>query len=144
MEQTLAIIKPDAVKNQDTGAIITLIENETSFQILGFKFTQLKKEQAQEFYSVHKERPFFNQLVDFMCSGPIVVIALQQENAVEEWRTLIGATDPKESADNTIRNKFGTDKERNAVHGSDSPENAQGEISFFFKNNNSQFKSLID
>ena len=132
MEKTLIILKPDAVKNKHIGHIVTRIEEE-GFKILGMKLLQLSKSDAQKFYEVHKERPFYDDLCNYMISGPVVVAALQAEGAVQKWRDLIGATDPKEAAPNTIRALYAESKEANAVRGSDSAENAQNEVSFFFK-----------
>ncbi|MCS7205841.1 MAG: nucleoside-diphosphate kinase [Leptospiraceae bacterium] len=131
MERTLFIIKPDAVQNKHIGHILTKIE-EAGFRIVGLKYLSITKQEAQKFYEVHKHRPFFEDLSNFMSSGPIVVGVLESENAVQKWRDLIGATDPKEAKEGTIRKLFAENKERNAVHGSDSPENAIKEISFFF------------
>lgn len=132
MEKTLIILKPDAVKNKHIGHILTRIEEE-GFKILGMKLLQLSQSDAQKFYEVHKERPFYDDLCSYMISGPVVVAALQAEGAVKKWRDLIGATDPKEAAANTIRALYAESKEANAVHGSDSPENAENEVAFFFK-----------
>ncbi len=132
MDRTFIIIKPDAVKNKHVGNIIARIEKE-NFKILGMRLIQLSKADAQKFYEVHKERPFYDDLCGFMSSGPVVVAALEADGAVKKWRDLIGATDPKEAAENTIRKLFAESKEANAVHGSDSDENAKQEISFFFK-----------
>ena len=133
MKQTLIIIKPDAVKNQYIGKILARIEEE-GFIIKKLRMLQLSEKQSREFYVQHKERPFYNSLVSFMCSGPVVVAALQKDNAVGKWRELIGATDPAEAAPNTIRKLYAESKEANAVHGSDSNENATEEIRFFFSN----------
>ncbi|MCB0721541.1 MAG: nucleoside-diphosphate kinase [Ignavibacteriae bacterium] len=133
MEKTLCIIKPDAVKKRVEGSIIQMILD-NGFDILGMEFMNLSKEQAQEFYEVHKERPFYNDLVNFMTSGPCIPIALQKDNAVADWRKLIGATDPAEAEEGTIRKKFADSKAENAVHGSDSVENGVREVSFFFPN----------
>tara|TARA_Y100000817_G_C16669236_1_gene460755 strand:+ start:134 stop:541 length:408 start_codon:yes stop_codon:yes gene_type:complete len=131
--KTFAIIKPDAIENKYMGKIIDkIIENR--FTILNARLITMSKDQAEGFYAVHKERPFFNDLVSFMCSGPSMVIELEKDNAVAEWRTLIGATDPDEAEEGTIRNLFAESKERNSVHGSDSDENAIIEINYFFKN----------
>ncbi len=132
MEKTLIILKPDAVKNKHIGHIVTRIEEE-GFKILGMKLLQLSKSDAQKFYEVHKERPFYDDLCNYMISGPVVVAALEAPEAVQKWRDLIGATDPKEAAANTIRALYAESKEANAVHGSDSAENAQNEVAFFFK-----------
>jgi nucleoside-diphosphate kinase len=130
---TFAIIKPDAVKNGDTGQIYDRISSE-GFQILGAKLIKLTKEQAEGFYDVHKDRPFFSELTDFMSSGQCMVLALNKDNAVEAWRNTIGATNPEEAEEGTIRKKFATNIQNNAVHGSDSNENAKKEIAFFFTN----------
>lgn len=131
MERTLCIIKPDAVKKNVHGSIIqkTL---DAGFHIAGMRLIQLSESQAKKFYEVHKERPFYNDLVSFMISGPVVVIALMKENAVAGWRKLIGATDPSEAEEGTIRKLFANSKQENAVHGSDSVENGKIEIGFFF------------
>jgi nucleoside-diphosphate kinase len=131
MERTLAIIKPDAVNKNATGDIISMIIN-AGFNILAMRMTRLTKVQAGSFYEVHKERPFYNELVDYMISGTIVAIALEKDNAIEDYRKLIGATDPNEAADGTIRKLYGESKSFNAVHGSDSAENGIKEIAFFF------------
>ncbi len=128
---TFTMIKPDAVRNGHIGAILNKI-NEGGFKIVAMKYTQLSKEKAGEFYAVHKERPFYGELVDFMSSGPIVAAVLQGDNAVESFRTLIGATNPAEAAEGTIRAAYATSIGENAVHGSDSDENAQIEASFHF------------
>jgi nucleoside-diphosphate kinase len=125
------MIKPEAVKAGHIGNILQMI-NEAGFRIVALKKTQLNKDQAGEFYAVHKERPFYGELVDYMCSGPIVAAILEKDNAVADFRELIGATDPGEAAEGTIRKKYATSKAENAVHGSDSDENAQIEGSFFF------------
>ncbi len=131
--KTFAIIKPDAIENKYMGKIIDMIiKNE--FDILNARLITMTKNQAEGFYAVHKERPFFNDLVSFMCSGSCMVMELRKDNAVAEWRDLIGATDPDEADDGTIRKLFAESKERNSVHGSDSDENATIEINFFFKN----------
>ena len=131
--KTFAIIKPDAIENKWMGKIIdVIIKNE--FDILNARLITMTKNQAEGFYAVHKERPFFNDLVSFMCSDSCMVMELRKDNAVAEWRNLIGATDPDEADDGTIRKLFAESKERNSVHGSDSDENATIEINFFFKN----------
>ena len=135
MERTLCIIKPDAVKNRVQGHIIQKILD-GGFDIIGLKLIQLTKEQAESFYAVHKERQFYKDLVDFMISGPCIPIALEKIDAVEQWRDLIGATDPAEAANGTIRKLFAKDKSMNAVHGSDSVENGRIEIAFFFNESN--------
>ena len=129
--KTFAIIKPDAVENGYMGKIIDMIIK-NNFNILNARLLKMTDSQAQDFYSVHEERPFFNDLVSFMCSGPCMVIELQKDNAVSSWRDLIGATDPDEAQEGTIRKLFAESKERNSVHGSDSDENALIEINFFF------------
>lgn len=131
MERTLALIKPDAVEDQFTGAIIACIED-AGFDIIGLKKLELTKEQAEKFYAVHKDRSFFGELVNFMSSGPIVAMVLEKENAIADWREFMGATDPEEAEEGTIRNEFGRNKGENATHGSDSIETAANEIAFFF------------
>jgi len=125
------MIKPDAVRNGHIGAILAKI-NEAGFRIFAMKFTKLSQEKAGEFYEVHKERPFYGELVDFMSSGPIVAAALEKDNAVEDYRKLIGATNPADAKEGTIRALFATSIGENAVHGADSDENAEGEIAFHF------------
>ncbi|MDE5602455.1 MAG: nucleoside-diphosphate kinase [Helicobacter sp.] len=133
MEQTLSIIKPDAVKKNVVGKIIDRFES-NGLRIAAMKKVQLSQCDAKEFYAVHKERPFFADLVDFMVSGPVVIIVLEGLNAVAKNRELMGATDPKEAAAGTIRADFADSIDANAVHGSDSLENAKREIAFFFAN----------
>jgi len=128
---TFTMIKPDAVGNGFTGAILDRIIK-ADFKILAMKMTRLTLENARAFYAVHKESPFYDELVHFMSSGPIVAAVLEKDNAVENFRTLIGATDPNEADAGTIRKDFAEDKGRNAVHGSDSDENAAVEAAFFF------------
>ena len=130
---TFAIIKPDAVKNQHTGRIYDRILK-AGFEIIGAKLVKLSKKQAEGFYEVHKDRPFYGELTDFMSSGQCMVLALNKENAVNSWRETIGATNPEEASDGTIRKDFATNIQNNAVHGSDSDENAKKEIAFFFTN----------
>ncbi|GDX63900.1 MAG: nucleoside-diphosphate kinase [Ignavibacteria bacterium] len=130
-QRTLAIIKPDAVRKNVIGEIIAQI-TQAGFKVLACKLTRLSAAQAGKFYEVHKERPFYGELCDFMSSGAIVPIALEKDNAVEDYRALIGSTDPAEAAEGTIRKRFAGSKAENAVHGSDSPENAALEIAFFF------------
>ncbi len=132
--RTLAIIKPDAVKNNNIGEIISMI-NKAGFKILGLKMIHLSTSSAKAFYEVHKDRPFYNDLVAFMTSGPCVPIALEKENAVADYRKLIGATDPAQAEDGTVRKLYATSKSENAVHGSDSDENAAIEIAHFFSKN---------
>ncbi|MBU3663390.1 MAG: nucleoside-diphosphate kinase [Bacteroidetes bacterium] len=128
---TFTMIKPDAVANGYTGKIMDQII-EAGFTIRAMKYTKLNVETAGAFYNIHKERPFFGDLVSFMTSGPIVAAVLEKNNAVADFRTLIGATDPKKAEEGTIRNRFAESIEANAVHGSDSDENAANEASFFF------------
>lgn len=125
------MIKPDAVSAGNTGAIIKMIE-EAGFRIVAMKKTRLSAERAGQFYEVHKARPFYNDLCTYMSSGPIVPMILEKDNAVEDFRTLIGATDPQKAAPGTIRNLFAKSIEANAIHGSDSDENAIIESNFFF------------
>ena len=125
------MIKPDATKKGSTGGILNMI-NEAGFRILAMKTIQLSAEKAGAFYEVHKERPFYQELVDFMSSGPITAAILEKENAVTEFRTLIGATNPAEAAEGTIRKKYASSIGENAVHGSDSDDNAAIESNFFF------------
>ncbi len=129
--RTFTMIKPDAVENGHIGAILEKITS-AGFKIVAMKYTQLSVRDAQEFYAIHKERPFFGELVTFMTRGPIVAAILEKENAVEDFRALIGATNPAEAAEGTIRKLFATDIAENAVHGSDSDENAAIEGSFHF------------
>ena len=129
--KTFAIIKPDAVKNGYTGKIYDRIL-QAGFNILSAKLLKMTNEQAEGFYNVHRERPFFNDLVEFMTSGPCMVLALEKSNAVAAWRETIGATNPDEAKENTIRKDFASNVQENAVHGSDSDENAEKEIAFFF------------
>lgn len=129
--RTFTMIKPDAVKNGHIGAILEKITS-AGFKIVAMKYTQLSKRDAQEFYAIHKERPFYGELVEFMTSGPIVSAILEKENAVEDFRALIGATNPAEAAEGTIRKLFATNIAENAVHGSDSDENAGIEGAFHF------------
>jgi len=131
MEQTLSIIKPDAVKKNVVGQILARFE-EAGLRIAATKKIRLSRVDAEAFYAVHKERPFFSELVEFMISGPVVVSVLEGENAMAKNRELMGATDPKEAAPGTIRADFAESIDANAVHGSDSLENAQIEINFFF------------
>jgi len=131
MEQTLAICKPDSVKRNLVGQILTQIEA-AGLQIKALKRLTLTRRQAEAFYDVHRERPFFASLCDYMTSGPVVVAALEGERAIERWRELMGATDPAKAAEGTIRRKFGQNIEQNAVHGSDARETAAREVAFFF------------
>ena len=130
-KKTFAIIKPDAIKNGYTGKIYARIID-AGFNILSAKLLKMTKEQAKGFYAVHKERPFYGELTQFMSSGACMVLVLEKENAVNAWRETIGATNPEEAADGTIRKDFANNVQDNAVHGSDSDENAEKEIAFFF------------
>ena len=129
--KTFAIIKPDAVKAGNTGKIYDRII-QAGFHIMSAKLLKLTEEQARGFYAVHEERPFFDDLIEFMTSGPCMVLALQKDNAVSSWRETIGATNPEDAKDHTIRKEFASNVQENAVHGSDSDENAEKEIAFFF------------
>ena len=129
--QTFAIIKPDAVRNGYSGKIIDIMIN-SDFKILGLKLIRMTKSQAEGFYEIHRDKPFFSELTEFMSSGKCVVIALQKEDAVNKWRELIGATDPAEADEGTIRKDYASSLGENAVHGADSNENAVREIGFFF------------
>jgi len=131
MERTLSIIKPDGVQGGMIGEVIKRFEA-NNIRIVAMKMLQMDKEQAKGFYAVHKERPFFESLTDFMSSGPIVVMVLEADQVIEKNRTLMGATNYKEAAEGTIRRDFATDIEKNVVHGSDSPETAAFEINYFF------------
>lgn len=132
--RTFTMLKPDALENKHTGKIIDMIIA-AGFEIKAMKLTQLTTEQAQKFYEVHSERPFYGELVEYMTSGPIVAAILEKENAVADFRALIGATDPAEAAEGTIRKYYAESKGRNAVHGSDSDENAEIEGKFHFAAN---------
>jgi nucleoside-diphosphate kinase len=131
MECTLAIIKPDAVSARHTGPILQRIET-AGFQIRAMKRMQLTRGQAEGFYAVHRERPFFAGLTTFMASGPVVVLALEAPDAIRKWRELMGATDPAKADAGTLRKEFGTSIERNATHGSDAPGTAAFELGYFF------------
>jgi nucleoside-diphosphate kinase len=130
-EPTLAIIKPDAVQRHLAGRIIQRIEDE-GFQIRGMRRLHLSKAQAEGFYAVHRERPFFGSLTEFMSSGPVIVLVLQAPDAIKKWRTLMGATDPATADAGTLRQEFGQSIEKNATHGSDASETAAYEIGYFF------------
>lgn len=130
-ERTLAIIKPDAVGRGLAGEILEKI-SDAKFQIVAIKSLRLTKSEAEGFYAVHRERPFFKDLTEFMSSGKVVVIALEAENAISRWRETMGATDPAKAAPGTIRNTFGTSIQNNCTHGSDAPETARFEIGYFF------------
>lgn len=129
--RTFTMIKPDAVRNGHIGNILQMI-NAAGFRIVAMKYTRISEEQAKKFYEVHAERPFYGELTQFMSSGPIVAAVLEKENAVADFRTLIGATNPTQAEEGTIRKKYATSVGENAVHGSDSDENAEIEGSFFF------------
>jgi nucleoside-diphosphate kinase len=133
MSRTLAIIKPDAVSSGKAGKILAHLE-EAEFQVIALRLTRLSEAQAGSFYAVHRDRPFFHSLVSFMTSGPCLPMVLEAEDAVLRLRETIGATDPAEAADGTVRALFAENKERNAIHASDSDENAASEIAFFFSN----------
>ena len=130
-ERTLAIIKPDAVEKQKAGAILAMME-EAGLRVAALRMMHLSRPQAERFYAVHRERPFFGELVDFMVRGPVVVIVLEGDNAVARYRQLMGATDPAKADEGTIRKRFGGNVGENAVHGSDAQETAAQEVAFFF------------
>ena len=132
MERTFAIIKPDAVSAGHTGAILQRIE-ETGFRVCGMRLVRMSKSEAEGFYEVHQERPFFEALTTFMSSGPAIVLALQAHDAIARWRTGMGATDPAKADEGTLRRRFGTSIGRNATHGSDASETAALELSYFFR-----------
>ncbi len=132
MNRTFAIIKPDAVAAGNSGAILHEIEK-AGFRIIALRMTRLSREEAAGFYAVHSERPFFNGLLDFMTEGPVVLMGLEAPDAIRAWRDLMGATNPDKAAEGTIRKRFGTNIERNATHGSDAPETAAFELSYFFR-----------
>jgi nucleoside-diphosphate kinase len=131
LERTLSIVKPDAVEKGVAAQILARIEA-SGLKIIALKMIQLTPEEAQGFYAVHKERPFYGELVAFMTSGPVVVSALEGDNAIARYRELMGATNPADAADGTIRKEFATDIEKNAVHGSDGPDTSKIEIAYFF------------
>jgi nucleoside-diphosphate kinase len=131
IERTFGMIKPDAVAKNAIGGVLGMIE-QGGLRIIGLRYTRLTPAQAEGFYAVHKERPFFKALVGFMTSGPAVLMALEGENAIALYRELMGPTDSKKAAPGTIRQRYGTDIERNAVHGSDGPDTARFELSYFF------------
>jgi nucleoside-diphosphate kinase len=131
LERTFAIIKPDAVANGHIGDIISMIE-QNGFRILGLKMRHLSKAEGEAFYAVHSARPFFHGLVTFMTEGPVVVMVLEREDAIAKWRELMGATNPANAVEGTIRKKFAENIERNSIHGSDGPATAAQEIPFFF------------
>jgi nucleoside-diphosphate kinase len=131
LERTFSIIKPDAVAANNIGGVLAHLEKE-GFRVVAMRKLQLTRRQAEEFYAVHRERPFYSSLVAFMTEGPVVVLALEREDAVTKLREVMGATNPANAADGTIRKLFASSIERNAIHGSDSPENAKVELAFFF------------
>ncbi len=131
MERTLAIIKPDAVERRLVGRILQRIEQQ-GFRILAMRMMELSRSEAEGFYHVHRERPFFSSLTDFMSSGPVVVLALEAPDAIARWRGLMGATDPAKADEGTLRREFGSSIERNATHGSDGPHTAVFELAYFF------------
>ncbi len=131
LERTLAIIKPDAVGRGALGDILAMIEAK-GFRLLGMKMLEITKQQAEGFYAVHAGKPFFDSLTTFMSSGPIVVIALEKENAIKDWRELMGPTNPANATPGTVRKKWGSSIESNAVHGSDAEDTARFELSYFF------------
>lgn len=133
VERTFSIIKPDAVEAKQTGAILQMILD-SGLAVKGMKMIQLTRTQAEGFYGVHRERPFFKDLVEYMISGPVVVSCLEGENAIARYRDLMGATNPANAAEGTIRKKFGKSIEANACHGSDGPDTAKEEVAFFFSN----------
>jgi|SRR5690348_2702342 nucleoside-diphosphate kinase len=131
LERTLGILKPDAVAKGHTGAILAIIEQH-GFRIIGTKMRRLSPREAEAFYNVHRARPFFPGLVTFMTEGPVLLLALERDNAIAKWREVMGATNPANAAEGTIRKQFAENVERNSVHGSDAAETAQEEIAFFF------------
>ena len=131
LQRTFGIIKPDAVQAGHAGEILTIIE-QNGFRVLGMKMRRISKPEAEAFYAVHKARPFFPGLVTFMTEGPVVLLALEREDAIGKWREVMGATNPANAAEGTIRRRFAANIERNFVHGSDAPETASEEIPFFF------------
>ena len=131
MERTFAIIKPDAVEAKAAGRILARVEEE-GFRIVGLRMENLTVKEAEGFYAVHRERPFFNDLTAFMSSGPCVVMALERDNAIAHWRNTMGVTDPAKADEGSLRKLFGSNIERNATHGSDAPETAAEEIAYFF------------
>ena len=131
IERTLSIIKPDAVAAGQSGEILAMIEK-AGFRILGMRMLRLRKQQAEGFYAVHRERPFFPNLVSFMTEGPVIVLALEREDAILKLREVMGATNPANAAEGTVRKRFAANIERNCIHGSDAPETAEIELRFFF------------
>ena len=131
-QRTFSIIKPDAVAAGHAGAILSILE-EAGFRLLGCRMLRMRKEQAREFYAVHRSRPFYDSLVAFMSEGPVIVLALERDDAIAKLREVMGATNPANAAEGTIRKLFAESIERNAIHGSDAPETAETELSFFFR-----------
>ncbi|MCP3979575.1 MAG: nucleoside-diphosphate kinase [bacterium] len=131
MERTFAIVKPDAVEKNVIGRVLNRIEEE-GFKVVAMRMVNLSRTDAEGFYAVHEERPFFNDLTQFMSSGPAVVMCLERDGAIAKWREVMGATNPEEAAEGTLRKQLGTNIERNATHGSDAPETAATEIAYFF------------
>ena len=131
-ERTFAIIKPDAVRARATGRVLARIE-EAGFTVLGMRLVHLSRAEAEGFYAVHRARPFFSSLTEFMSSGPCVVLALEAPDAIKKWRTLMGATDPAKAEPGTLRKEFGASIEFNATHGSDAPDTAAFELGYFFR-----------
>ena len=132
MERTLAIIKPDGMETKVAGRVLTRIEEE-GFRIVAARTVRLTRREAEGFYAVHRERPFFSDLTAFMSSGPAMVLALEADNAITRWRELMGATNPADAAEGTLRKQFATNIERNVVHGSDAPDTAAVELGYFFR-----------
>jgi nucleoside-diphosphate kinase len=132
LERTLAIIKPDSVARGIAGEILSTIE-QAGFRMLGVRMLRLDRRQAEGFYAVHRGKPFFADLVEFMSEGPIVVLALEREDAIRKWREAMGATNPASAAEGTIRKRFGTSMQSNCVHGSDAPDTARFELGYFFR-----------
>jgi len=132
LQRTLAIVKPDGVERGVAGQVIARIENE-GFRIVAMRLHRLSRSEAEGFYAVHKERPFFKDLVAFMTSGPVVLMCLERDNAIAHWRETMGATDPAKAAEGTIRKLYATNIEKNTVHGSDAPETAAFELGWFFR-----------
>ena len=132
MQRTFAIIKPDAVRTQVTGRILSRLESE-GFAVRAMRMIHMSKAEAEGFYHVHRERPFFGDLTDFMSSGPCVVLCLEAEDAIKKWRELMGATDPAKATEGTLRKEFGASIDNNATHGSDAPETAAFELGYFFR-----------
>jgi nucleoside-diphosphate kinase len=132
LQRTLAIVKPDGVRKGVAGHVIARIEKE-GFRIVAMRLHQLSRAEAQGFYAVHKDRPFFKDLVAFMTSGPVILMCLERDDAIAHWREVMGATDPAKAAEGTIRKLFATDIEKNTAHGSDAPETAAFEVGWFFR-----------